>query len=480
VLPPGLNEQERAVWEGFCGGTQVDLREAPDRSVRAHILTMLLLGAGHPEPGVLPGMFLRGARIAGHLALAFADVQSPVRLEDCTLEHPPDLCGTRVRHLSLRGSTFPGLSASHASVDGDLCMVGCTSSDAVRLSGAHIAGSLLLDGAHLGSSGVVFDGSMLDIGGDIVAHDGFTCEGEFRLLNATVSGAMRFEGAHLRNPGGVALDARSLTVGTLANCCDGFRADGEVTFVYARIQDQLCLEDATLSNAGGNALSCFHLDTNRLKLAPVRSSDCVIDLRHARVDWLHDDSSRWPAVLRMDGLRYERLFDARLADVGTASDRLRWLRLDPDRYMPQVYEELAAMYRRLGRDIDARTVLLERERWRRNQFPPLSKAWGYIQDATVGYGYRPLRATSWLIAVLILGTVFFATLKPTAVTTRDAPDFNPLVYTLDLLLPVVDFGQERAFNPYGPLAWVAYALVATGWLLVTTITAGRARTLRRD
>jgi len=27
------------------------------------------------------------------------------------------------------------------------------------------------------------------------------------------------------------------------------------------------------------------------------------------------------------------------------------------------------------------------------------------------------------------------------------PDFNAFVYTLNLLLPIVDFGQAHAFNP---------------------------------
>jgi hypothetical protein len=27
------------------------------------------------------------------------------------------------------------------------------------------------------------------------------------------------------------------------------------------------------------------------------------------------------------------------------------------------------------------------------------------------------------------------------------PVFNPVTYTLDLLLPIIDFGQEKAFSP---------------------------------
>jgi len=51
---------------------------------------------------------------------------------------------------------------------------------------------------------------------------------------------------------------------------------------------------------------------------------------------------------------------------------------------------------------------------------------------------------------------------------------------LDLILPVIDFGQQSAFNPRGASIWLAYALIVAGLLLVTTITAAGARRLRRN
>jgi hypothetical protein len=57
--------------------------------------------------------------------------------------------------------------------------------------------------------------------------------------------------------------------------------------------------------------------------------------------------------------------------------------------------------------------------------------------------------------------------------------FNPVVYTLDLLLPLVNLGQKNAFNPAGAEQWLSYALIASGWVLVTTVAAAAARVLRR-
>jgi hypothetical protein len=100
--------------------------------------------------------------------------------------------------------------------------------------------------------------------------------------------------------------------------------------------------------------------------------------------------------LRIDGLRYERLWDTALSDVGPARERLRWIHLDPHRYLPQAYEQLASMYERLGQELDARTVRLDKQRRRRSLLPPVGKLWGYVQDVTIGYGYRPMRAAAWL------------------------------------------------------------------------------------
>lgn len=59
--------------------------------------------------------------------------------------------------------------------------------------------------------------------------------------------------------------------------------------------------------------------------------------------------------------------------------------------------------------------------------------------------------------------------------------FNSLAYTIELLLPIVDFGQRKAYLPNN--GWqqiITYTLVAFGWVLVTTIAAGLTRALRRQ
>jgi hypothetical protein len=103
-----------------------------------------------------------------------------------------------------------------------------------------------------------------------------------------------------------------------------------------------------------------------------------------------------------------------------------------------------------------------------------------LQDVTTGYGYRPGRAALWLIALVALGTLVFGVHPPAPLKNSAPPQFNPFFYTLDLLIPIATFGQQAAYGPTGPYQWLAYGLIAAGWLLATTILAGITRALSRN
>jgi hypothetical protein len=131
-------------------------------------------------------------------------------------------------------------------------------------------------------------------------------------------------------------------------------------------------------------------------------------------------------------------------------------------------------------DAPVGAVLLAKQRKRRTTLPLYARFWGLLQDWTVGYGYRPARAGFWLLTLLVAGATVFAVHHPPAVEKGKGPAFNAVMYTLDLLLPLIDFGQEKAFQPSGGGQWVAYGLIVAGWVLATTIAAGITRALSRQ
>ncbi|MFB7576442.1 hypothetical protein [Streptomyces sp. NPDC056165] len=158
--------------------------------------------------------------------------------------------------------------------------------------------------------------------------------------------------------------------------------------------------------------------------------------------------------------------------------RVEWIRRSPG-YNPQPYEQLTSWYRKAGHDDDARRVLLAQQRHRRSTLHPAARAWGHLLDVTVGYGYRPWLAGVWLLALTLLGTLSFGAHSPNPVQRGQGAPFQPLVHTLGLLIPIGGLGQRAAWYWSNvSLQWLAYLLIAFGWVLTTAVIAGVTRTLQ--
>ena len=477
------------MWNAFASGEPVDLGGADGdepATVRAEVIAALLRGVRPPEPGQAPGLLLRRARITGVLDLTYAHVTAPARLEECRFDGEPDLTCASTRGLAFASCELPGFSGRLLRVEGNLDLRRSVVRGRLSLIRATITGELRLHGARLLNP----DGWALFAGGLTVEsavfgayplreaspeHPPLVVEGGVRLAGARLLGGVFLGGAQVRNPGKVAISGENLTVFGRMVCDKGFTAEGHLSLPHARVDGELSYADAVLTDADAEiSLNNAKVDDLNLRAAaPIAS---LVDLRHARCNVIRDDPATWPARVALDGLAYDAI-DApdRGPDV---AGRMGWLRRDVHGYRPQPYEQLAALYRRLGDDADARRVLLEKQRRRRRELRAPSRMLGRLLDWTVGYGYRPWRAALWLIVMLAVGTAVFSAWPPAAVTTGRR--FDAVMYTFDLLLPISAFGLREAFIPVGSTRWVAYGLTAAGWLLATALLAGITRALRRD
>ncbi|MEU4832825.1 hypothetical protein [Streptosporangium sp. NPDC023615] len=458
-------------------------------------------------------VFCRRTAVAGMVSLRNTRVAGSLSFTGTTIDHPGQMAfrGSRItaeggvylssgftatgtvrladsrigRELSLKGARLstPGghaLQAAELQVEGSIDARGLIAEGRVKLSQARVAGSLNLAGASLSVTDpdapgrVTLDAGGMSLGGGLSCTEDFRADGAVRLVDARIGTFADFGGARLSNPGGRALDLSGASVGGGLECGRGFSAEGELTLNGARLGRHLDLDDATLRAPGGQALAARQLEARELYLRPKRTPEGVVDLRYARIGVLYDAPATW-SPRRQNGLVYDAL-DPMLP----VAQRLTWLKNDPDRYVPQPYEQLAAIYRRLGHDVDARTVLLVKQRRQRSRLPWYARAWGWLQDVTVGYGYRPVRAALWFLVLLVTGAVVFTLNNPPRAEPGKGPVFNAFVYALDLLFPLIDFGQEKAYQPTGGGQWVAYGLVIAGWVLATTIAAGITRSLSRQ
>ncbi len=201
-------------------------------------------------------------------------------------------------------------------------------------------------------------------------------------------------------------------------------------------------------------------------------------LSGAKVVNLMDRADSWPGPgrLHMGGFTYENLVPRGPFPLAL---RLRWVDAASAEYNPEPYERLAAVLRESGADEDAREVLLAKQRRRRESLPLAAKLWGYAQDWTVAYGYRPGRAAVWMAVLWAAGSLAFARADHPPLKAGEHPAWNPALFALDLLLPVIDLGQAGFWQLRGGWQWLSVAFILLGWVLATTVAAGATRTLRR-
>ncbi len=405
-----------------------------------------------------------GGRLDGHDVIADGEV---------TLQN-----ARIAANLTLTGATMSNRGAVAVNLDRAFIGVchgaGLTCTGRFSFAGAHIASGLDLAGATIdagtGERSLAGDGAVVD--GTLTLSQ-LRARGEVSLRSIRVGRAVLMIGADLENRGDIAC---RLSGAEIAGDVIGLRTSvvGGIKMTGGRIAGRLNLDQVRIVNEGSQAISARALQAGQLTLAPAEPIKGMVDFSHARMEVYRDDPGTWPDALSVDGMTYQAL-EPRLP----ARDRLRWLARDPAGPQSQPYEHLAAHYMRIGQPEEARTVWYIREREQRRDAAPLAKFWGVIQDVILGYGYRPWRALAWLALLLIIGSVTFALQPPPAIQAGTAPHFNPVIYTLDLLLPLVDLGQKHSFNPSGAGQWLSYVLTAAGWVLVTTVAAAAARVLRR-
>ncbi|HEY9370125.1 oxidoreductase [Streptomyces sp.] len=512
-----LTSPERELWDAFPEGRRVDLRTGTpeddhvagggqwgsERTVRAAVIAALLLGANTTQAGAVACLRLAGARISGPLNLAGALIGHPLWLEDCWFEERVDLFGASAQTITILGSRVPGIDAGSTRIEGRLDLRRCIVDGgpvsafhgrvtAVVLIHAHVTGEVLLSGAKITAPGgwAVSAGGLVPEGG-VFFRDGFVAQGGIRMMGAQLPGGLFMRGARLESPGpgGVALAMDNVVTSTL-NFSGGFTANGTVRLRGARISDNLTFEGAVLNAApdgDGTALVGTLMQAVDFDLTVAQLPSGTVDLRGAQVSYLRDNEHSWPRAVELDGFVYGSIKVAEPGEPGEAvgrresvADRVEWIRRSSG-YSPQPYEQLASWYRTNGHDDEARRVLLAKQRHRRRTQPPARRAWGYLLDVTVGYGYRPWLAGLWLLVLTLLGTLTFGAHSPSPVKPDEGPPFQPLVYTLDLLIPIGGLGQRVAWYwTDGTVQWLAYALIACGWVLTTAVIAGMTRALQKN
>ena len=482
-------------------GYQRPVAPTPELRLRAEFLGFMARGGGDGAPVAGRRLQIVGACVVGRLDLAGAAVPMSLWFYRCRFDTAPLLDGMRAADsVAFADCAMPGLQASASRIDGDLALnAGCSIDGEVRLSRARLGGDLNCERMRLRGSGGAGRGLRADaalIGGDVILGGGFEAVGGVRFAGTCIGGDLRASAARITadlddsGARGVALDLDRLRVRGSVWLDAGFSATGQVRLAQARIDADLDCSGAAFDAAGdaswGDNSPALLLDRTRvggtLVLRQLQGPLQGASLADARAGALLDDASAWGHGHVLDGFEYTRLAPQAPVD---APMRLDWLarqhaaHVGPD-FRPEPWRQVIGVLRRMGRDRSARSVAIGREHQLRRAGrigldAPAPLRWLVrlvhgVFGAFAGYGHRSLRLLASAVVVwLMCGGVYWAGAErrafapsapllladPRLASCRPdcpqlpmtAPTFQPFVYSLDVLLPLLDLQQVRHWAP---------------------------------
>jgi hypothetical protein len=498
---------------GDAAGSLPNVDDA-SRAVRADLLRFLLLGG---EDGARPhekGVRVQGAWVTGTLDLEGCRIPRDIGLKKCRFDAAPILRSAIIDSVFLDGSIVPGLHADRIEARGTISLRGAVMSGGVLVEGGRIGGNL-------DCTGIVIDtpkGRAIhaeDLVASSVLLRGAVIEGSIRLSGARLSADVDAFNLRVSCADKPAIDAGAIeTRGSVV--LRSARVEGTLRLVSARIGSDLILQDALLTNPGQATLQLNNADIVGVMMLSGRAKvSGVLDLTGATIGTIHDTIAAWPEPgdLLLNRCQYQAIFEGPV----DARIRIGWLALqDPERwgedFWPQPYEHLAKVFRDLGHDEDARSVLIAKERLqrraRRKRAPNrvsrfLLGATDGILAVTMLYGRQPLLVFAWLFFFWLAGAGVFHlaerihVIMPNSpvvlrslewtlcgleqsqsrflITTRQEmnglaaagqaqldcfksqfeassfPRFNPWMFSLETLFPILEIGQKAFWRPNSSL-----------------------------
>jgi sRNA-binding regulator protein Hfq len=412
--------------------------------------------------------------------------------------------------LSCTGGLFEvmhgnALTVDGASIKGDVSLRGSFKATGhVRLLGTQIGGDLTCSGGQFEvKEGRALSADRANVKGGVFLSNGFRAAGEVRLLGAQIGSDLTCTGGQFEARDGKALSADRSNVKGSVFLRLRFRATREVSLPGARIGGDL--------DCDGGQFEALSLDSAVVRgtwrlcktLQPVR-----VNASHADVAVLVDDLVAWAPGSTLDGLRYAAF--GGLAPT-SGKDRLTWLCRQPEEHLgdarggagfrPQPWRQVQRVLREMGHTEDAKQVGIAFEDRLRTigrlgespQGTHAVPAWlkrvvaqgaHYAFGKLAGYGYRPINLVAWMVAVwfacgmaywwlalpprsamapsdpLVFQNALYAKCLPGPKTLGnwylcdplrgEYATFSPFAFSLDLMLPVVDLGQEKTWGAFVP------------------------------
>ncbi|SFP82903.1 hypothetical protein SAMN05421810_103541 [Amycolatopsis arida] len=475
---------------------------------------------GDPYVDPRPALIADRLRVDGNVELSDQlDVVGTIRMVNAHIGGSLRLAGARIRVR--RGEVEPyydrALHLDGTEINGD-----------VQATGLRVDGMLRLADVTIGGNVLAWNARLRHPDRDVLSARRSRITGNLHLINTTLTGTLRLQGldvggsivlqgTQLSEPftlssSSYSVDLRTVRVGrdVAMNAYRerAFHAEGGVTMDGATVGRRVGLDGAVLTSTDAHriALDAGGVTADEFVLTLAEPPRGRVLLGGARCGTLTDNEELWRARdgIELEDFRYDALSESvPLGGDSIIDRRIELLGQAMGGYRPGPYDQLASMLRACGNEEHADTVLLRKQQYRYESLArgyrflgPGVRLWSWLQRWMVGYGYRPVRALAWLLMLLVAGSLWFglgsddcvrddrlhAIDNERCVVNEDDTglEWNPVLYTVDLLVPIVDFGNKGRWYMGGADKWVAVGFTAMGWVLATTVAAGVTRTLRRN
>ena len=404
----------------------------------------------------------------------------------------------------------------------------------VRLSGARIHGDLRLREAILshpeGNSLLAAQGVSID--GEVELQNLCATGGDLGFRAAAIGSFFNAAGAKLHNPGGNTLNLVQANVKGSVRLVDGFESTGEVVLNRAAIEGRLICTDGAFRYEGPRGPG-EEPDAIEAISATIRSGMDLgwksisprVDFTNTRTSFLADDPANWPSRYVIVGFTYDRFEQPQGAARWPWDHAARavWLSRQAI-YDAGPYEQAARVFREHGYTTGSEEILIAQRRHARQAITgpgaPLRRALDIAFSTTVAYGFRPRRVL-WLLAILLVLVIVSLEIPTAQATMRAATQaglvysthgpapgtgpgragsapavrsdacgggevrcFNPVLYAIDTVVPLVSLEQRATWYPDPSLRdgafmqWWLNAATLLGWLLSSIFVLSLARLSR--
>ncbi len=452
------------------------------------------------------GLQISGAFIKGSLLLGNLDLKFPVSFRNSAIPNDIYLTRTHLAGLVFVNCHIGSILARFLNVDGDVVFEKVNVAKAgIFMANARIGGDISISGGRSVSSISRLMLSRAQIAGDVTLKEDYRIVGTTYFNDASIGGTLSFGKGRISDNFGIiasgvrvgeSVKFRGIEVLGLMSFDDavirkdllftkGVLSGKEGTFLHAdglnvsgklEVNEAFCFKQCYVS-MGAATINTFDLHV------PASSNIPEIDMQYATIRRLHIRNSKGSmsdrSRIMVRGMKYDELDQSNSVEVF-----VKWVMRGKNRYYSGTYKRLADVLKSQGDEEGAKVVLISmmNSKARIEELSMFGWCLHVLMDITMAHGYRPWRLVWICVFIVVLGWWRFRRARDDMVCTeneklRHLYGFHPLVYSIDLFVPLIDFGQAKHWLPnLGTVSerfrWYVWGHIAAGWILSTLTAVG--------